>query len=62
MSDLDSGDIVWTAARDGRGGLPEPFGVRISPDGKLVAWCVLGQIRVVDAANGEEVRTLELAD
>ena len=60
--DLESGELVWTATGGGRGGLPDPYGVRISPDGKLVAWCTSGRIHVIDAANGEEVRTIVVAD
>ena len=36
----------------------EPYGLRISPDGKRVAWCDDGGIHLLDAANGDVLEAM----
>lgn len=62
LVELDGGNPVWTIERGSGGGLPEPFGLRIAPDGKVAAWCTSGRVHIVDAANGKEVRTIKIRD
>jgi WD40 repeat protein len=63
MFEVAEDKSLWTTLLEAApGGIIEPFGMQISPDGKLIGWCNAGQIELNDVQTGRPVRTLKLLD
>jgi len=54
--------IAWTTQQDLSEGSGEMYGLKISPDGKLVAWCDGEKLHVLKAETGESLFTIRAAD
>lgn len=57
LRDVADGKLVWSVPTE-----VEPFGVAVSPDGRLVAACEAATVRLLNSETGETVRVLTAAD
>jgi len=56
MRSTEDGSVLWST----RKGVGRPYGTRVSPDGQLVAYCIDHSIYLLDAGNGDIVRSIDV--